>query len=113
MKATKKVAVKLLVNTAYQGPRKEGDVISVPEDFAARWVKNKIAVYADEQPVNPETTDEDVIVDDAEIIEEPETVEETVNYAEMSAKELFDICQEKGIDVEPKKKKEYYLEKLA
>lgn len=101
--------VKLLVNTAYQGPRKEGDVISVPDDFAARWCKNRIAVLVDDV-VEPEVVEEEI---EDEVVEE-EVVEESVTYySEMTAKELFDLCQEKGIDVEPKQKKAYYLEKLA
>ena len=103
----KMVSVKLLVNTAYQGPRKEGDVVLVPEDFAARWTKNGIAVYFDEpeveEPVEAPT-------------EEPEADEEQnndVDYSNMKAKELYDLCVEKGIEVEAKKSKEYYIEKLG
>lgn len=99
--------VKLLVNTAYQGPRKEGDVISVPDDFAARWVKNGIAVLAEEVE---ETEDVEEVVE--EEVQEEE-VEETPDYSGMNAKELYAICKEKGIEVEPKQSKEYYLEKLA
>ena len=104
-------AVKLLVNTAYQGPRKEGDVINVPDDFAARWVKNKIAVLVDaveEAPVEEEIIEETIEEEVEEVIEEA-----VKDIAEMSAKELYELCQEKGIEVEAKKKKEYYLEKLA
>ena len=35
--------VKFITDTAYQGPRKEGDIVDVPDDFADRWVKNGIA----------------------------------------------------------------------
>ena len=87
--------VKLLVNTAYQGPRKEGDVVSVPDDFAHRWVKNGIAEYTSEQ------------------VEEEPVKEEGTDYSTMSAKELYALCKEKGLDVEAKKSKEYYIEKLT
>ena len=101
-----KVAVKLLVSTAYQGPRKEGDVILVPEDFASRWVKNKIAVFVSEDKV----PQKDKVISQ-------ETKNETegsgeVGYANMKAKELYDMCIEKGIEVEAKKSKDYYIEKL-
>lgn len=101
------VKVKMLVNTAYQGPRKEGDVISVPEDFAKRWVKNGIAAYVHEEPETPvnETTE------DGNAHEEH--TDDKPDYESMSAKELYALCKEKGIDVEAKKSKEYYIEKLA
>ena len=34
------------------------------------------------------------------------------SYSEKSSKELYNICLEKGIQVESKKPKEYYIEKL-
>ena len=106
------VKVKMLVNTAYQGPRKEGDVISVPEDFAKRWVKNGIAAYAQEvhETDEPETP-VDETTEDCTVTEE--STDDKPDYESMSAKELYALCKEKGIDVEAKKSKEYYIEKLA
>lgn len=98
----KKINVKLLVNTAYQGPRKEGDVIAVPEDFANRWVKNKIAELVD-----------GVVDEPVEAVEENAVVDENGSLEQLSAKELYALCKDKGIDAEAKKSKEYYLEKLA
>ena len=114
--------VKMLVNTAYQVPRKEGDVISVPEDFAKRWVKNGIADYVHEGQETP--TDEILESDDVDVQGKiDETIEDgtaserstddNLDYESMSAKELYALCKEKGIDVEAKKSKEYYIEKLA
>lgn len=106
----KLVKVQLLVNTAYQGPRKKGEELSVPEIFANRWVKNKIAVLIhDEQVDEPE---ENI---DQEIENEPEgsdEVVEAIDYSSMKAKELYDLCVERGIEVEAKKPKDYYIEKL-
>lgn len=97
-----KLKVKMLVNTAYKGPRHEGEVISVPEDFAKRWAKNKIAVILDDAQ-EPE-----------QVVEEPVAEEvEAIDYSSMSAKELYAACKEKGLEVEAKQSKEYYLEKLA
>ena len=122
---SKYVKVKMLVNTAYQGPRKEGDVISVPEDFAKRWVKNGIAAYVqtEQETDEPETpVDETPETDDVqgqadETTEDGTAPEESTDdkpdYESMSAKELYALCKEKGIDVEAKKSKEYYIEKLA
>ena len=114
---SKLVKVKMLVNTAYQGPRKEGDVIFVPEDFANRWVKNGIAeLVCDDVSGNNDVTN------DANDSNEPEGTgdvtegnkdDSVVDYTSMSAKDLFAACKEKGIDVEAKKSKEYYIEKLT
>ena len=98
--------VKFLVNTAYRGPRKEGEVISVPDDYASRWVKNGIAEYVNghvQEPVQ-ETSDDH---------EEDGNEVETPAIQNMSTKELYALCKEKGIDAEAKKSKEYYLEKLG
>lgn len=112
---SKYVKVKMLVNTAYQGPRKEGDIIAVPEDFAKRWVKNGIAEYVQEEqeadePETPATDDVQEQVDDST---QDGTTEDKPDYESMSAKELYALCKEKGIEVEAKKSKEYYIEKLA
>ena len=102
--------VKLLVNTAYQGPRKEGDVFLVPADFARRWVKNGIAELVTEE----ENGEDDKVIDQEPEIEPEGTdeVQEGPDYSSMKAKELYDLCVEKGIEVEAKKSKEYYIEKL-
>ena len=105
--------VKLLVDTAYQGPRKEGDVLSVPDDFANRWAKNGIAEIYDGK-VDEDTNEE---VSTEEVSNEPEASDEVsdtneVDYSSMSAKDLYAACKDKGIEVEAKKSKEYYIEKL-
>lgn len=38
--------------------------------------------------------------------------EDEVDYSEMSAKELYKLCKERDIDVEPKKPQKYYIDKL-
>lgn len=100
----------MLVNTAYQGPRKEGEAVSVPEDFASRWVKNKIAEYVVGQDSNENNNDGPENTNTESPVEEPTNEND---YESMSAKELFALCKEKGIEVEPKKSKEYYIEKLS
>ena len=91
--------VQFLVNTAYKGPRVEGEIIDVPKAFAERWAKNKIAKILEEEN------------DDKKPEPEPET--EVVSYEAMTAKELYELCVEKGIEVEVKQPKKYYIEKLA
>lgn len=97
--------VKFLVNTAYRGPRKEGEVISVPDDYALRWVKNGIAEYVNNVHEPIQETPDDHEEDGNEL--------ETQAIQNMSTKELYALCKEKGIDAEAKKSKEYYLEKLG
>lgn len=94
--------VKLLVDTAYKGPRRAGEEIDVPADFAKRWAKNRIAEIVEEHKevhgtVEPEENGEDEVID----------------YNAMNAKQLFAACKNKGIEVEPKQAKEYYIEKLT
>lgn len=101
--------VKLLVNTAYQGPRKEGDVISVPDDFAKRWVKNSIAAYVEGEEQVESPVEEPATEIPEEVIEEEN---EVVDYESMTAKDLYALCKDKGLEVEAKKGKEYYIEKL-
>lgn len=38
--------------------------------------------------------------------------DEKVDYSEKTPKELYDLCKERDIEVEPKKPKPYYIEKL-
>ena len=39
--------------------------------------------------------------------------EDKHDYSDMNAKDLYALCKQKGIEVEAKRSKEYYLEKLA
>lgn len=103
--------VKFLVDTAYQGPRKEGEVVNVPEDYANRWIKNGIAVLYEGGAKEDDDVDETPEDEAPEETLAPETPEE-VDYSEMSAKDLYSLCKDKGLDVEAKKGKEYYIEKL-
>lgn len=43
---------------------------------------------------------------------EPEIEEETEDYEEMSARELYQMCKERGLDCKPRKTKEYYIDIL-
>lgn len=110
-----KVKVQFLVNTAYKGPRTEGDTMDVPKDFAERWSKNGIAkIIGDPTAENQEVAGEIEAEPEEEQVEPVvEAEEDQVDLSKMSAKELFALCQERGIEVEQKKSKEYYIEKLS
>ena len=106
---SKMLKVRFLVNTAYQGPRKEGEEIYVPEDFASRWAKNSIAEIVNEgEKSDQHDVSEEVVADDV-----PAEEEDKHDYSDMNAKDLYALCKQKGIEVEAKRSKEYYLEKLA
>lgn len=80
------IKIRMLTNTNYFGFKKVGDEFDVPEEIAQRWVKNGLAELSETVKINPE---------------------------DLSAKELYKYCVEQGLEVEPKKGKEYYLEILA
>ena len=114
--------VRMLVFTAYKVPRKPGDIIKVPEDFAKRWVKNGLAEYVDDADA---PTDESAEIKKAvdELVEGPteEPVQEVpdedkdvsgINFDDMSVKELYTYCTEHGIEVEQRKKRPYYMAAL-
>ena len=107
---SKMLKVRFLVNTAYQGPRKEGEEIYVPEDFASRWAKNSIAeIVTEDEKSDQHDVPEEVVADEEEAAKD----EDKHDYSDMNAKDLYALCKQKGIEVEAKKSKEYYLEKLA
>lgn len=43
---------------------------------------------------------------------EDEESEDVVDYSEMSAKELYDLCKERGINVQPRKPAKFYINQL-
>lgn len=44
--------------------------------------------------------------------EEEEDDDDIIDYSDMSAKELYDLCKERGIDVKPKKPARFYINQL-
>ena len=104
--------VKFLTDTAYQGPRREGDEINVPDDYALRWEKNGIAKIMGDEYITKEEH-EDTEVEDKETTNEVVSEVEVEDFTNMNAKELFAKCKERGLEVEAKKSREYYIEKLT
>ena len=117
--------VQLIKNTNYKGFKRAGEFLDVSNDIARRWFKNNIAVVAEEvkipvvettklsdnEPVYTEIEQiEDVIPVDEEVERD---LPETTALDSMNAKELYKLCCEKGLEVEPKRSKEYYLELLT
>ena len=110
--------VKLLKSTNYHGFKEEGTTLDVPFDVAKRWSKNRIAeAYSPDSETKTSTDieiEKELLEDAVEELEAPVEVAETEpNLDELSAKELYKICCEKGLEAEPKRSKEYYLELLT
>lgn len=81
--------IKMLVQTRFDGSTiKPGDELDVAANVAERWASKGLA----------------------EIIEEEKSVKDPKG---MTAKELYALCKEKGIDVEEKQPKAVYLEALG
>jgi hypothetical protein len=94
----------MLVDTAYMGSRRAGDIIEVPDDFAFRWTKNRIAEYVIEK--STEDKEEETGAPEG-FLDESETLEK------MTSKELYGLCIERAIEVEPKMPKAHYIELLT
>jgi hypothetical protein len=60
----------------------------------------------------PEPEEDDYEDDFEDEWEECEPIEIDYDYSEMSAKELYNLCKERGIDVQPKKNSKYYINQL-
>lgn len=87
--------------TFFNGYKFPGEEHEVPADTARRWVKKGIASFAEDQDINEV---------DQEVMDDVNPVD---SYKGMKAKELYDLCAERGIEAEVKQSKEYYIEKLA
>lgn len=103
--------VEMLKNTNYYGIKEQGKSYGdIPSDIALRWAQRgiaKIVVEASE----PETEDvEEFVGQDA-----------VVDYSGYTVKQLFEMCKEKGIELEKdmingktqEEKHAYLVSKLA
>lgn len=97
--------VRILVQTRYDGPKFPGDEVEVDNATAKRWCNNGIAEII--EVVEDETPEEIVGQDNTNTEETP------TSYDELTAKQLYELCVEKGIEVEPKQAKQVYIELLT
>ena len=108
--------IKFKVQTRLKGiSYKEGDTANLllKESDIVRLVKNNIIELVEESKLTADSDEEiEVTADSVEEIEVTDVEIKEIPYNQMQAKELYEICVSKGIEVESKKKKEYYLEKL-
>lgn len=69
-------------------------------------IKGKEVFSAPKEIVADEAAVEEVVEDDTEEVE-------TSDFSQMSTKQLYNLCVEKGLNVEPKLKKEDYIKVLT
>ena len=85
------------------------DVDSDDEDDEEETSKKKAPKKTGKASTKRPVDDED---EDDEDWEDEDSGDDTPDYSEMSAKELFKLCKERGIDVKPKKPEKYYIKQL-
>lgn len=101
-----------------------GSEVTVDLSAGQRWIRNGIAQAGDESQV--QTILEDQNTGEVGDITPPADQGDTIPpenpdddaippanpYEGMKAKELYDLCKEKGIDAEARKTEDYYIELL-
>lgn len=75
-----------------------------PKKRAPKSTSNKKSRKPEPEPEEDE--------DDYDEEWEDEDEESVVDYSEMSAKELYNLCKERGIEVQPKKPAKFYINQL-
>lgn len=84
-----------------------GMVIEVDAQTAERWLRKRIAVIVEDKPQAVET------VETVESIPVESLVEnETIDFEDLTYKELLDYCRENGIEIEGQPKKAEIIAKL-
>ena len=106
--------VKMLTNTHYKGAKTKGKEYDIDSVIAQRWIGNGIA-EAVNKIINADNKEIDEIF--PEILEDidvegQEQEDEQVDLERCSPKKLYALCKEKGLEVEPKQTKDYYIERL-
>lgn len=81
-----------------------------PSNKAKKGGKNTSAGKSTSKKKKPVEDDEDDDYDDEDWDKEED--DEAPDYSEMSAKELYKLCKERDLDVEPKKPQKYYIKQL-
>ena len=81
------------------------------EDEASKKRSAKSAGNKGKRKPEPEEDEDDDDYDAEEEWEDDES-EDAPGYSDMSAKELYKLCKERGIEVKPKKPEKYYIKQL-
>lgn len=110
-----------LLDKAYPCEDEDGNVMGGDDDDeddvpAKKPTKGKKApakapAKSSKKSKRPEPEDDEDDYDDESWGDEDED-DDTPDYSEMSAKELFKLCKERGIDVPPRKPEKFYIKQL-
>ena len=113
--------IKMLKLTNFNGVKNVGTIHNIAPEIANRWIRTGIAELASTKSVN-ESEEINIVNENAQVEQEPEIPKLVVekqevenkelNYSEMSAKELYDLCLKKSLNVEQRKSKAYYIDAL-
>lgn len=102
----KALSVKTILKNLAQAYPVDDDNEDDDEDYVPSKKPSKKTEKKKSEPEYDED-DTDDVNDDWD-----EDEEEEVDYSEMSAKELYNLCKERDIDVLPKKSEKYYIKQL-
>ena len=83
------------------------------EDDASKKSKKrpeKSTVKKGKRKPEPEDEEEEDDYEEEDFDEEDE--DDEIDYSDMTAKELYQLCKERGIDVKPKRPEKYYIKQL-
>lgn len=83
--------VRMLVTTNYKGLKEKEKEYVVDDKVAIRWQNNNIAT----------------------MVEDTEEEDNELDYSTMKVKQLFALCKERGLEVEPKQDAEVYINALV
>jgi len=87
-----------------------GMVIETDEATAERWMKKRIAVVVEDKPQALEPLEP---LETAEPVEIESLIEsETIDFEDLTYKELLDYCKNNGIEIEGRPKKAEIIAKL-
>lgn len=104
-KVPSRTAILKLLDKAY--PLDEELEFEEDEDEEEKPVRNKKGKKSSKKKPEPE---EDF--DDEDFEDEEDEEDEEINYEELSVKELYNLCKQRGIKAAPKKKALYYIDLL-
>lgn len=108
-KAYSEKAILKMLDKAYpcDEAEDEDDEDDVPKKSKKR--PEKSTVKKGKRKPEPEDDEEDDY-DEEDFDEEDE--DDEIDYSDMTAKELYQLCKERGIDVKPKRPEKYYIKQL-
>jgi len=114
--------VLMLKTTSFNGRKQQGEEHDVEGITAKRWIKNGIAeecvelqqVVIDE-PIAEQIDVKDDVEESDDVNDESADVDvvQDIDYELISNKDLYKMCVERGLAVEQRQNKKYYIDALT